>query len=65
VENRLFKIPRSVFEDSVVFQDMYNLPAPALSQTPPDGTDADHPLHIPGVTISEFKSFLTAHLPEK
>jgi hypothetical protein len=54
-------VPRSIFERSAVFQDMWSLPQPG--GTPADGTDADHPLRLDGVSAVDWKSFLRIVMP--
>ncbi len=62
VENRLFKVPRELFETySEVFQNMFSLPgaSDSNSDAPQDGDGDDKPLFLDGIKKEDFRSFLT------
>jgi hypothetical protein len=61
VEGTIFRVPRSVFHDSHIFADMFSVPSPP--NTPVDGSSAEHPLRLEGVTRDEIKVFLRLFLP--
>jgi len=62
IEDSLFKVPRRTFENSSdVFRDMYSVPVP--EGKPADGSCAEHPLYLSGVTSEEFAQLLRVLYP--
>jgi len=59
VENRIFKVPRELFElYSEVFRDMFDLPK--SKNDVPDGERDNKPLVLEGIHKEDFRAFLTA-----
>lgn len=59
VENRLFKVPRRLFNESPIFEDMF-----AVAQNAPlEGSSDTHPLRLDGVSAPDFKHLLQYLFP--
>jgi hypothetical protein len=58
VERVLFKIPRSVLNDSEVFRDMFSMPANSTVDTVLDGENRDQPLRLDGYSVADFRILL-------
>jgi hypothetical protein len=62
VEDILFKVPRSYFENSDMFRETY-LMGPQGAEVP-DGLTDQQPLRLDGVDAAEFKCLLKAMIRE-
>jgi hypothetical protein len=56
IESQITKVPRALFKSSPVFQSMFTISQPP--ESPPDGSDDDHPLKLKHVSIYQFEPFL-------
>ncbi|KAH7928669.1 hypothetical protein BV22DRAFT_1126329 [Leucogyrophana mollusca] len=62
VDGTLFRVPRHPFaEDSEVFGQMFQLPAP--EDTEPDGSSYEHPIHLDGIKKDDFRQLLKVLFP--
>jgi hypothetical protein len=62
VENTLFRVPRFVFKDSSVFQDMLSVPQGDSGTL--EGTNEEHPLVLPSYQANDFRQLLRVLLPQ-
>jgi hypothetical protein len=62
VENTLFRVPRFVFQDSEVFQDM--LSVPQGEGTSIEGSDDAHPLVLSSYLAHDFEQLMKVLLPQ-
>jgi hypothetical protein len=56
IEESMLPVPRGIFTQSPVFQDMWTLPQ--NPQYAPDGSDKEHPLRLEGLKLSDFNLFV-------
>jgi hypothetical protein len=61
VEDTIFPVIRSIFNESPVFKDMFSVPQPA--DAPEEGSSEAHPLKLEGVRKEDFRNFLRLFLP--
>lgn len=62
MEDTLFQVPRENLEEqSEVFKGLFTLPAGENYEA--DGRSDEQPLLLEGVSVTEFRSFLTLLLP--
>ena len=62
MENCLFRVPRRIFEEGELFQDMFSIPAPEGQIV--DGMNDEQPLRLPDTyTKADFRRFLKVLLP--
>jgi hypothetical protein len=61
VENVLFRVPRAIFRQSKIFQDMFSVPPG--NGVIVDGSDDEHPLRLDGYTADDFRQLLKVILP--
>jgi hypothetical protein len=63
IEDRIMRVPRALFNDSVVFQDMLTMPQAdgvIADGVIADGSDDEHPLKLESVNVTDFKLFVRA-----
>ena len=64
VENQLFKVPRRNFaNESEIFSDMFQLPAPTGEKHTLDGSSDEQPLRLEGIKKSDFLQLLRIIFP--
>jgi hypothetical protein len=63
VETVRFKVPRRLFEDSEVFQDMFAIPQATSSARAFDGSCEQQPLILEGILAVDFKHLLRHLFP--
>jgi hypothetical protein len=61
VESTLFNVPKHVFDESPIFQDMFSVP-PGASQSV-DGLSDQQPLRLEGVSLIDFRCLLNYLYP--
>jgi hypothetical protein len=61
VENKLFRVPKAIFEQSEAFQDMFSVPQAENEAV--EGSDDEHPLVLEGYLAHDFKQLLRVLLP--
>jgi hypothetical protein len=59
VENTLFRVPKTIFDGSSIFEQMFTLPQSGET----DGSSNEHPLKLEGISPSEFRIFVKASIP--
>lgn len=61
VGNVLFRVHRTILDQSEVFRDMFHLPAPG--DTVVEGLDDNHPLILHGYLADDFRQLLRVISP--
>jgi hypothetical protein len=62
VENTLFKVPRNGFKvPGTPFEAMFTLPQAETDNI--EGSSLENPIHLPGVSVDNFRSFLRILYP--